>query len=125
MIARRLISALFVALLISGVFTFWLSKKFAKPHVAAVPEKQQYVASATNLEAGEILKPASLKLVDWPASSPLQGAFIKPEDLTGRVVIYPVGAGEPIQERQLASAGSSSGLTVKIPEGMRAISLHS
>jgi pilus assembly protein CpaB len=40
-------------------------------------------------------------------------------------VLYPLAAGQPIQERQLASPGSSSGLTVKIPDGMRAIALHS
>lgn len=123
--ARRLVSALFIALLISGVFTFWLSKKFGRAHAASAPEKQQYVASASDLDAGETLRPAGLKLVDWPASSPIQGAFLKPEDLNGRVVIYPVGAGEPIQERQLAAPGSTAGITVKIPEGMRAISLRS
>ncbi len=121
---RRLISALFLALVVSGIFTFWLSKKFGKSH-AAVPEKLQYVASAANIEAGDTLKPAGLKLVDWPASAPLQGAFVKPEDLNGRIVLYPMALGEPIQERQLAPAGSTAGITVKIPEGMRAISLKS
>lgn len=124
MIARRLISALMIALVVSGIFTFWLSKTFAKPRVAA-PVKQQYVAAAANLEAGETLKAASLKLVDWPASSPLQGAFVKPEDLNGRVILYPLSAGQPILERQLSAPGSTSGLTTKIPEGMRAISLRS
>ena len=124
MIARRLISALCIALLISGIFTFWLSKKFGKPRSAA-PAKAEYVASMTNLEAGESLKPGTLKLVDWPVSSPIQGAFTKPEELTGRIVLYPVAAGEPIQERQLAAPGTGSGLTVKIPDGMRAISLRS
>ena len=124
MIARRLISALCIALLVSGVFTFWLSKKFSKPHAAA-PEKRRYVAAVTNLEAGEMLRAQSLQLVDWPASAPLQGAFVKPEDVAGRVVLYPVAAGEPIQERQLSAPGTGSGLTVKIPEGMRAISLRS
>ena len=122
--ARRLISALFVALLASGVFTFWLSKKFARPHSAA-PAKQQYVAAVANLQAGEVLRPVGLKLVDWPITSPIEGAFLKPEDVAGRVILYPVAAGEPIQERQLAPAGSGTGLTAKIPEGMRAISLRS
>jgi pilus assembly protein CpaB len=122
--ARRLISALFVALLASGIFTFWLSKKVARPHSAA-PSKQQYVAAAANLQAGDVLRPAGMKLVDWPITSPLEGAFVKPEDVAGRVVLYPVAAGEPIQERQLAASGSGIGLTAKIPEGMRAISLRS
>jgi pilus assembly protein CpaB len=123
MIARRFISALVIALVISGVFTFWLSKKFAKPRAAAAP-KQQYVAATANLEAGEILQAKSLKLVDWPSAAPLQGAFAKPQDVVGRTVLYPVAADEPIQERQLSAVGAGVGLTVKIPEGMRAISLR-
>jgi len=123
MIARRFISALFIALLFSGVFTYWLSKNFAKPRVAA-PAKQQYVAAANPLEAGETLKAANLRLVDWPISSPLAGTFVKLEDVTGRVMLYPIAAGEPIQERQLSAPGAGTGLTVKIPEGMRALSLR-
>jgi pilus assembly protein CpaB len=121
---KRLILALFIALAMSGIFTYWLSQKFSKPRAAA-PAKHQYVAAAVNLEAGEMLKPTSLSLIDWPESSPLTGAFAKPEDLAGRIVLYPLSAGQPILERQLSAAGSGAGLTVKIPEGMRAISLKS
>jgi len=112
-----------MALLGSAIFTFWISKKFAKP-VAAAP-KQQYVASTQNLNAGETLQKANLQLVDWPGSKPLDGAFQKPDDLVGRVVLYPLGAGEPIQERHLAAPGSGLGLSSHIPDGMRAISLKS
>lgn len=121
---RRVILALFVALAMSGIFTYWLSQKFSKPRAAA-PPKHQYVAAAVNLEAGELLRAGSLNLVEWPESMPLQGAFTKPEELAGRVVLFPLAAGQPILERQLSAAGSGAGLTVKIPEGMRAISLRS
>lgn len=121
---RRLILALVLALGVSGLFTFWLSKKFSKP-TAAAPVRHQYVAAAVNLDAGEKLQPASLNLIDWPEATPLQGAFAKPEDVAGRIVMFPLSAGQPILERQLIAAGGGSGLTVKIPEGMRAISLKS
>jgi pilus assembly protein CpaB len=121
---QRLIFALVLALGVSGLFTWWLSKKFSKP-VAAAPARHQYVAAAVNLEAGEMLRPASLNLIDWPETSPLQGAFAKPEEVAGRIVMFPLSAGQPILERQLSAPGSASGLTVKIPEGMRAISLKS
>jgi pilus assembly protein CpaB len=45
--------------------------------------------------------------------------------LIGRVVLFPVAEGEPILDRQLSTPGTGSGITVKIPNGMRAISLHS
>jgi pilus assembly protein CpaB len=121
---KRLITALLLALGISGLFTFWLSQRFSKVH-AAVQIKHQYVAAASSLEAGDLLRPTSLKMVDWPEISPLVGAFVKPEDLNGRTVLYPLAEGQPILERQLSAPGAGSGITVKIPEGMRAISLRS
>ena len=124
MITRRLTSAFIIALVISGVFTFWLSQRF-KSKPAPPPPKSQYVASATNLEAGQQIKAENLRMVDWPATVPLPGAFNAPQPVIGRIVLYPLAAGEPILERQLANPGSSAGLSTKIPDGMRAISLRS
>lgn len=123
MITRRLTSAFIIALVVSGVFTFWLSQKF-KTHTAPPPPKSQYVAAAANMEAGQVIKAENLHMVDWPASMPLSGAFTAPQPLIGRIVLYPLAAGEPILERQLSSAGSGNGITVKIPDGMRALSLR-
>ena len=125
MITRRLTVAFIIALLISGGFTYWLSQRFTKTHAAAPVQKSQYVAAVGNMEAGQPIKAESLRMVDWPASVPLPGAFNAPQPLVGRVIMYPIAAGEPILERQLASPGSGMGLTVKIPDGMRAISLRS
>ena len=122
MTARRLLAALVVALVGSGLFTFWISKKFAKP-VAAAPIKVQYVAAVHNLDQGETLQKNNLTLVDWSGAGKLEGAFAKPDDLVGRTVMYPLAAGEPILDRQLLAAGVGLGLSTKIPDGMRAISL--
>lgn len=124
MLNRRVTSALLIALVVAGVFTYWLSQRFQKAHAAPAAPKSQYVAAAVNLDAGQAIKAENLRLVDWPANMPLTGAFTSPQPLIGRVVLYPLAANEPIQERQLANPGASSGLTVKIPDGMRAISLH-
>jgi pilus assembly protein CpaB len=122
---RRLTSAFIIALVISGIFTYWLSQKYAKNRPAPPPAKSQYVAAAANMEAGQAIKAENLRLVEWPTSVPLPGAFNTPQPLIGRIVLYPLAAGEPILERQLANPGSGTGLTVKIPDGMRAISLRS
>jgi pilus assembly protein CpaB len=118
MVARRLITALFTALLVSGVFTYWLSKKFAKPHVAAV-QRLQYVATAKALDAGEVLKAEDLTTVEWPATAPLEGAHQKPEELAGRTLLYPISSGQPVLDQQLSQAGAGVGLSAKIPDGMR------
>lgn len=124
MIARRLIIALVLSLAGSAIFTVWLGKKFSKP-AAQTGGELHYVATAQNLQAGDVLTPGTLKLVAWPSATPLEGAFPKADDLNGRIVLYPLAAGEPIIERQLAAPGSSAGLSMKIPDGMRAISLRS
>src|ERR1700719_3191988 len=123
MSARRLILALTVALTISGLFTYLLSKKMGGGRTKA--ENRKYVAAGQSLEAGEMLKPGSLVLVDWPSAMPIAGGFARPEELSGRIVLYPLAQNEPILERDLAAAGSGAGLSAKIPEGMRAISLKS
>ena len=116
--AKRLLTALFFAVLISGLFTFWLSRRVAKASRVDVPRKPLYVAAAKSFEAGEILKPGSLQLLEWPAATPLTGGFTRIADVAGRVVLYPLPKGEAILERQLAAAGAGAGLTAKIPTGI-------
>jgi pilus assembly protein CpaB len=123
--AKRLLMALLLAVLVSGLFTFWLSRRVAGQARVVAPRKQRYVAASKTLDAGEVLKPASLQLVDWSAATPLAGGFTRIEDVAGRIVLYPLPSGEPILERQLAAAGAGAGLTAKIPSGMRAISVRS
>jgi pilus assembly protein CpaB len=123
--AKRLLTALLFAVLVSGLFTFWLSRRVAKAARVDAPKKQLYVAAGKALDAGEMLKPGNLQLVEWPIQTPLTGGFAKVEEAAGRVVLYPLPKGELILERQLAAAGSGAGLTAKIPPGMRAISVRS
>ena len=120
---RRLVFALAVALLLSAGVTYFLNRKLGGR--TSAPQTQKYVAAAHAIQSGEVLKPDSLTLVDWPTSLPIQGAFTKPEDVVGRSAIYPVTSGQPILATQLATPGSGIGLTVKIPEGMRAVSVRS
>jgi len=123
---RRLLVALSAALLLSGAITFFLNRKISH-RATGTPDltTQKYVAASRPLQAGELLKPESLTLVEWPAKVPLEGAFTRIEEVAGRAVIYPMVARQPILEGYLAGAGSGIGLTTKIPEGMRATAVHS
>jgi len=121
---RRLSVALVIALLLSGSFTYVLSRKIDH-HAAERIQEQKYVAPSKPLEAGQSLKIEDFELIEWPASDPLQGSFTQMQDLVGRVVLYPMGKGQPILDRYLATAGSGVGLASRIPIGMRAIALRS
>jgi pilus assembly protein CpaB len=111
--------------LVSGLFTFWLSRRVARAARVDAPQQKLYVAAGKTLDAGELLAPGSLQLVAWPGATPLAGGFTRIEDLAGRVVLYPLPTGEPIVEQQLAAAGAGAGLSAKIPPGMRAVSVRS
>ena len=123
--ARRMMLALVVALVISGLFTFWLSRRVAHASRTPVQPPNQYVAAARSLDPGETIRREDLSMIDWPKNHPLAGSFVKIDDVVGRAVLYPLSAGQPILDRQLAAAGSGIGLTGKIPIGMRAIALQS
>jgi pilus assembly protein CpaB len=121
--ARRLIFALILAIGVSGLSTLWLKQKFAgakraKGHL-------QYIAAGQAMNAGEILHASSVHLIDWPSDVQLSGTFTAASQVEGRTLLYPIATGQPILDRQLAAAGSGPGLSPKIPEGMRAISLKS
>lgn len=123
---RRLLVALLTALLLSGAATYFLTRRInGRNGRSAAPATQKYVAASRPLPAGELLKPDNLTWVDWPAKMPLPGAFSKMEDVSGRAVVYPMAARQPVLEGYLAAAGSGIGLTVKIPDGMRAASVRS
>lgn len=123
--ARRLMLALVVALVISGLFTFWLSRRVAHANRIVVQPPNQYVAAARALDPGETVRREDLTMINWPKDHPLDGSFMKVDDVVGRAVLYPLSPGQPILDRQLAAAGSGIGLTGRIPSGMRAIALSS
>ncbi|HEX3987122.1 MAG TPA: Flp pilus assembly protein CpaB [Acidobacteriaceae bacterium] len=117
--------ALVVALVVSGLFTFWLSRRVGRTRTVAPPQNQQYVAAARSLDPGETIRKEDVSLIEWPKSHPLTGSFVRVDDVVGRAVLYPLAAGQPILDRQLAAAGSGVGLTARIPSGMRAVALSS
>lgn len=122
---RRLALALAVALAVSAVATYVIYNKMRASQAAQQPKTVKVVAGKNPLQAGAALTSENVTLIDWPSNVPLTGSFSKPEDVIGRSLIYPISPKQPIMERDLAVAGSGIGLTVKIPEGMRAVSVRS
>ena len=123
---RRLTIALLAALMLSGAVTLFLNRKINFRNRAALPQAMVlYVAASRTVQPGEVLKPESLTLVEWPSKLALEGGFTRLDDLAGRAAIYPIAARQPILQAYLAVPGSGIGLTVKIPEGMRAASVRS
>ncbi len=123
---RRLISAFLLALLCSGLLTWQLSRHLPRPVAAPSPVvvTRQIVVASKDMQAGDSITLTSLDTLKWPSSTVPAGSFSKQLDIAGRVLLYPVSAGEPILEHDLAASDAGTGLTALIPDGMRAISLH-
>ena len=122
--SRRLLTALLLAFLLSGAVTLVVSRKLTA-RAGAPANVHRFVAANRAVQAGDVLKPEDLVLVDWPAAMALNKPFTKTSDIAGRAVIFPLPASQPILEEYLAAPGSGIGLTTKIPEGMRATSVKS
>ncbi len=121
---KRIVIALLLALLISGMCTFFLARRVMR-RAAGHPQTQPYVTVNKAVLPGEVLKAENLTLMDWPVSVALQGGYGHAEEVAGRAALYPITPGQPVLAGYLAAPGSGIGLTAKIPDGMRATALKS
>lgn len=112
-----------MALVVSLVVTFFLYTRIKRQY-ALTTQPIKIVAASRPLEPGKPLALEDLALADWPVNVPLPGGINKPENVLGRIVLYPVAAQEPIREQLLAAPGASVGLTAKIPDGMRGVAIE-
>src|ERR1019366_5718710 len=122
---RRVLIALMLALVVSGLATWLAARKLATPIQILKTADTMYAAPAHALQAGELLKPDSMELVAWPGTIPIDGAFSRTGDVVGREVLFPLEKGQPILERDLSAPGTGTGLASRIPDGMRAVALRS
>jgi pilus assembly protein CpaB len=84
---------------------------------------RQAVVAASALPMGTLLTKNSVKLVAWPAKTPLQDGFSDVNAVVNRGLIAPVVENEPLVESKLAPKDAGAGLPPSIPAGMRAMSV--
>lgn len=117
-----------LALLLGGA-TFaaamtWLPGPSEAPQASAVETSAVLVAD-TDIEAGATLAADDLRIVQVPEDSVLGGALTSVEEAEGRLLRYPVSAGEQVlTTRLIGEAGpASAGLAFVVPDGLRAVSV--
>jgi pilus assembly protein CpaB len=121
---KRIALAFVLAVAIAGVVSYAFYAR-VRSQRAESGKAIKVVAATKPMSAGSPITVDSVALIDWPANMPLSGAFSKLDEVIGRSLIYPINEHQPILDRDVALAGSGIGLTVKIPEGMRAVSVRS
>jgi pilus assembly protein CpaB len=121
---NRTLIVLFVAVAVASGASYFVYRAVSNIPVREVEVKSYYVAIATKaLPVGTMLGPSDVKLVAWPASSPVAGGYTKVEEVMNRGLIAPVVENEPLTATKLAPIEAGAGLAPTIATGMRAISV--
>lgn len=81
------------------------------------------VVAVRELPVGALVTKDDVKLVPWPASSPVEKGFSTIEAVVNRGLVDGVVANEPLTENKLAPLEAGSGLPPTITQGMRALSV--
>jgi len=120
----RSLLVLLVAVGVAGAAAFAVYRAVQRMPVRQVEVAQVQVAVAARpVPVGTILTKDMVKMVGWPAASPVAGAFNTPEALLNRGAVVSIAENEPITERKLAPKEAGGGLPPTIPVGMRAMSV--
>lgn len=113
-----------VALVMASVASYAVYGAVTRVPVREVEVAHSYiVVAAEPLPIGTRIARAQVKLVAWPKSTVIPGAFESIDAVVGRGLTSSVLENEPISEARVAPTGSGAGLPPAIPPGMRAISV--
>ena len=121
---HRTVLVLLVSVAVASAASYFVYRAVSSIPVREVEVKSYYVAVAAKpLHVGSMVGPSDVKLVAWPASSPVAGGYSKVEEVVNRGLVAPVVENEPLTATKLASLEAGAGLPPTIATGMRAISV--
>lgn len=120
----RSLVVIVVAVLVASASSFGIYRAISRipPRNVEIATMHAVVA-AKPLGIGTRVTKDMVKLVDWPAKTPLQGGFENLDEVIDRGLIAAVVENEPISESKLAPKEAGAGLPPSIPPGMRAMSV--
>ena len=118
-----LIGALASGLLAGYAALVYVSQEPAPLEAAAAPARTIVVANR-DLPAGTVLRREDVKTVGWPGSAVPEGIATQAGEVVGRGLIVEVRENEPVVGWKLAQPEAGGGLSITIPEGMRAVSVR-
>jgi pilus assembly protein CpaB len=120
----RMFVVLAVAVTAASVASFGVYQAVSRIPVRKVEIATRHaVVAAKTMPMGTLLTKDLVKVVAWPAKTPLAGGVADVEEVVDRGLIAPVVENEPIVESRLAAKEAGAGLPPSIPPGMRAMSL--
>jgi pilus assembly protein CpaB len=107
-----------------GLAAVFLIQRYisSKVTVAARP-MAQVVTAEMDIAPGTALESRLLKVAIWPADIIPPTAISNPQQLQGRVVLFPISKGEPILEGKLTPEGTAAGLSGLLDPDMLAVTV--
>ena len=122
--STRTLVVVIVAVAVAALASFGVFRAIQRMPVRDVEVRSLYqVVAARELAMGTLITKDDVKLVAWPASSPVDRGFTKVEEVLNRGLIDGIVANEPLTESKLAPLEAGGGLPPTITEGMRALSV--
>src|SRR5262245_44444070 len=122
--STRTLVVVVLSLVVAGGASLAVYRQVQPIPVREAEVRSYFVAVAARpLTLGAMLTPSDVKLVAWPQSSPVPGAYSTVEEVSNRGLIAPVVENEPITAAKLAPLEAGAGLPPTITAGMRATSV--
>lgn len=122
--STRTLVVVVIAVGVAALASFGVFRAIQNMPVREVEVRSLYhVVAARELAMGALITKDDVKLVAWPASSPVTGGFTSIESVVNRGLIDGIVANEPLTESKLAPLEAGGGLPPTITEGMRALSV--
>jgi pilus assembly protein CpaB len=122
---RRTIIVVGIAVLVAGLASFGVYRAIQQMPVREVEVRSLYqVVAARDMPMGTLINKNDVKMVPWPASSPVPKGYRTIEQVVNRGTLSAVAVNEPLTESKLAPTEAGAGLPPSITEGMRALSIR-
>lgn len=113
-----------VALLVAGLVSWKILDLVRHSTASAGVTTTQVVVAARDLNVGQQITDADVRLVAIPGTAVLpNGAFHDVQSVIGHGVIIPLDANEIVLGKNVAGKEAGAGLPSMIPSGMRAVSV--
>ena len=120
----RTVVVLTIAVTMAGLASFGIYRVVSSRPLAAKVATVDTVVAAQPLKLGDRLTKDHVRIVEWPASAPVAGAFKTVDEVLNRGVLMTVNENEPLTSSKLAPIEAGAGLPPSIPDGMRAVSVR-
>src|SRR6185503_8386866 len=120
---KRLIIALFAAVAFGLIAAVSVSRYLASAQ-AYTKNLTNVVVAKVEIPVGTRIVPEQLTVVQFSKAVTPEGTFaVLDQNVIGRVAIVSIAVRAPITESRLAAVGSAAGLSSKIPDGYRAMTV--